>query len=412
MNLELFIAKRLYGTRKGARHISRPAVAIAQWGVAIGALVMFVSICIIVGFKNQVKEKAVGFGGHIQIMNGESGNYGPEPLAIDTTLTNSIRAIKGIRNVMPYSQKPGVIVAENEYEGILLKGVGSDYDLTFIKENLVSGEIPQLTDTVASNSIIISRDIADRLDCNTGDRINLYFVQEGIKARRMTVAAIYETHLTEFDRSIAITDIYTVGKLYGWEHGKVGGIEITADNYNNIEEQREAVNDIITARASQTGELLYAPTINELYPALLEWLDLLDQTVWLILILVLGIAAFTMVSGILILILEKTNLIGIMKAVGAQNLSIKKIFIYYSAFIIGKGLIIGNAIGLVLCLVQQYTGIVSLDPEMYYMDRVPIEFNALLLPMNILMFAVSVATMVLPAMLISRIEPTKAIKFE
>ena len=412
MNLELFIAKRLYGTRKGVRRISRPAVTIAQWGVAVGALVMFVSICIIVGFKHQVREKAIGFSGHIQVLNGEQDSNGPLPVVLERESIDKIATIEGIENVSAYIQKPGMIVANNEYEGIMLKGVDSNYDLTFIKESLVEGNIPQFSDTAATNEIIISRATANRTNSKVGDKIVLYFVQGGIKARTMTIAAIYETHLTDFDDIMAVTDIYTMRRLHGWEIGEVSGIEITSDDYNKIALQRDTINEVIQALNSKNDGLLYAPTIEEMYPALFSWLEILDQTVWLILILVLCIATFTMISGLLILILEKSNLIGIMKAIGARNASIRKVFIYYAMFIIGRGLFIGNAIGIAICIIQQQTGIIAIDPEMYYMDRVPIEFSWLLVPVNIAMFVLSVAIMVIPSMLISKIEPTKAIKFE
>lgn len=412
MNLELFIAKRLYGTRKGVRRISRPAVTIAQWGVAVGALVMFVSICIIVGFKHQVREKAIGFSGHIQVLNGEQDSNGPLPVVLERESIDKIATIEGIENVSAYIQKPGMIVANNEYEGIMLKGVDSNYDLTFIKESLVEGNIPQFSDTAAINEIIISRATANRTNSKVGDKIILYFVQGGIKARKMTIAAIYETHLTDFDNIMAVTDIYTMRRLHGWEIGEVSGIEITSDDYNKIALQRDTINEVIQALNSKNGGLLYAPTIEEMYPALFSWLEILDQTVWLILILVLCIATFTMISGLLILILEKSNLIGIMKAIGARNASIRKVFIYYAMFIIGRGLFIGNAIGIAICIIQQQTGIIAIDPEMYYMDRVPIEFSWFLIPVNIAMFVLSVAIMVIPSMLISKIEPTKAIKFE
>ena len=412
MNLELFIAKRLYGTRKGVRRISRPAVTIAQWGVAVGALVMFISICIIVGFKHQVREKAIGFSRHIQVLNGEQDSNGPLPVVLDRESIDDIATLEGIENVSPYIQKPGMIVANNEYEGIMLKGVDSNYDLTFIKENIIEGDIPQFSDTAATNEIIISRATANKTNSKVCDKIVLYFVQGGIKARKMTIAAIYETHLTDFDNIMAITDIYTMRRLHGWEIGEVSGIEITSDDYNKIALQRDTINELIQVLNSENGGLLYAPTIEEMYPALFSWLEILDQTVWLILILVLCIATFTMISGLLILILEKSNLIGIMKAIGARNASIRKVFIYYAMFIIGRGLIIGNAIGIAICIIQQQTGIIAIDPEMYYMDRVPIEFSWLLIPVNIAMFVLSVAVMVIPSMLISKIEPTKAIKFE
>lgn len=411
MNIELFLARRMYGTRKGVRRISRPAVAIAQWGVAVGTLVMFVSICIIVGFKQQIRDKIIGFGGHVQVMSYESVYNGEVPVVADSLMLARLSAVDGVEHVQPFAMKPGMIVANGEYEGIALKGVGSGYDLSFVKDNIVEGELPLLGNEASSNGIVLSRSVADKLKVAVGDKVNIYFMQQGIKARRMSVDAIYETHLTEFDNIMALTDIYTVRRLNGWSSAEATGVEISINDYNELYQVAERINPVIE-EYNEAGEKLHAPTIEELYPALFSWLSVLDQTVWLILVLVLFIAGFTTVSGLLILILEKSNFIGILKAVGARDVSIIKVFLYYSCFVIGKGIVIGNIVAIVLCLFQQHYHIVSLDPSMYYMDSVPIEFTWLLVPMNIGIFVLSVLMLLLPSMLISRIEPTKAIKFE
>ncbi len=412
MNLELFIAKRLYGTRKGARRISRPAVAIAQWGVAIGAVIMIASICIIVGFKQQVREKLYGFGGHIQIMSYSNDAATETPLTADSALLAELHNIPNIAHIQQYTHKQGLIVANDEYEGVVIKGVCGDYDLSLIESHVVEGKIPQFCDTASSGSIVLSQSMAGKLKAKVGDRINIYFLDKGIRARKQTVAAIYNTHLTEFDNTIAFTDIYTTRSIHDWECNESSAIEIHISDYSRLEQTRDIVTDIAIDAADRNDETLSVPTIEELNMHMFEWLALLDQTVWLILILVVCIAAFTMVSGLLIIILEKSNLIGILKATGAKDYSIRRIFIYYASFIIGRGIIIGNIIGLLLCYLQQQFKIVAIDPEMYYMDRVPIEFSWLLVPMNIAMFIISVAALVLPSMLISTIEPTKAIKFE
>lgn len=412
MNLELFISKRLYGTRKGARRISRPAVAIAQWGVAIGAAVMFASICIIVGFKHQIRDKVSGFGGHIQIMDASAGIESEIPIEAGAELMDELATANGVKHVQCYAMKPGMVVANNEYEGIVLKGIGQDFDLSFFAQHIAEGEIPPFNDSIASNAIVLSRSMANKLNARIGDRINIYFLQGGIKARRMSVAAIYETHLSDMDRTIALTDIYTTRRLNDWNRRQATAIEITAEDFDKLYETRNRIDRIVARYAETNGRMLYAPTVEELYPALFGWLGMLDQTVWVILVIVLFIAGFTMVSGLLILILEKTSLIGTLKALGAGNVPIRRIFIYYACFIVGKGLVAGNIIAIVLCLIQLHMKPFALDPEMYYMDSVPIEFTWLLLPMNIGMFVLSVAMLVLPSMLISRIEPTKAIKFE
>ena len=411
MKLELFLARRLYGTRKGGRRISRPAVAIAQWGVSVGTLVMFVSICIIVGFKRQIRDKVIGFGGHVQVMSYESLSSGDVPVRYDSMLLGELSAIEGVENVRPFVLKPGMLVANDEYEGIALKGVGDGYDLSFIKDNLIDGELPLWSDSVPSNSIVMSRNTAGKLAVNVGDKINVYFLQQGVRARRMSVAAIYETHLSELDNVMALTDIYTVRRLNGWGNDEATGLEICVRDYADMEQAGIDVNDVIE-RYNKKGCTMYAPTIEELYPSLFSWLSVLDQTVWLILLLVLFIAGFTTVSGLLILILEKSNFIGILKAVGARDYSVSKVFLYYACFVIGKGVLVGNVIAVALCLLQQRFHLVALDPSMYYMDSVPIEFTWLLVPMNVGILVLSVLMLLLPSMLISRIEPTKAIKFE
>ena len=411
MNLELFIAKRLYGTRKGEKRISRPAVAIAQWGIAIGAVIMIASICIIVGFKQQIRDKVFGFGGHIQI-SGYSNGGSEVPITADSIFLNALSSAGGTAKVQPYVQKTGMILANKEFEGVLIKGVGKEYDLTFLREHIIEGGIPEFSDTASSGKILISRSIADKTNSKLGDRLNVYFFDNGIKARKLTVAGIYRTHLTELDNAIAITDIYTTRSINNWTREQASAIEISIDDYRQLLPMRENIAGIAHKAGIRNSEGMSVLTIEETYPSMFAWLDVLDQTVWIILILVLCIAAFTMISGLLILILEKSSLIGILKAIGSKDTSIRRIFIYYACFIIGKGLLIGNIIGISLCLLQQQFKIIAIDPEMYYMDRVPIEFTWLLIPMNIAMYILSVAALVLPSMLISKIEPTKAMKFE
>ncbi len=412
MSLEFFIAKRLYSARKGEKRISRPAVAIAQWGMAVGTIIMIASICIIVGFKNEIREKVYGFGGHMQVAGVSTDNRSEGSLIADNALLKDLKEVEGVVKVQPFIQKTGMIVANNEYEGIAIKGIGKEYDCSFINSCIIEGEMPEFTDTASSGKIVISKSLADKMQSKIGDKITIYFIEGGMKARRLTVAAIFRTHITELDNALSFTDIYTARSVNDWKKDEVSAIEITIDDYSRIDDVRMQINRIGAEHANRNGDRISTPTIEELYPGMFTWLGVLDQTVWIILILVICIAAFTMISGLLILILEKGNLIGILKAIGAKNVSIRKIFIYYACFIIGKGMIIGNIIGIALCIVQQQTGLISIDPEMYYMDRVPIEFSWLLIPMNVLMFIISTAVLVLPSMLISRIEPTKAIKFE
>lgn len=412
MSIELFIAKRLYASRKGGKKISRPAITIAQWGVSIGLIVMMLSLAIVVGFKSEVRNKIIGFGGHLQITNYEAFANGDSYITLTDEDIAEIGKCDGIAHVQRYVQKPGLLAMGDEYEGVIVKGIGQEYDTAFFERHIVNGTLPSPTDSINGHWIVLSSLIAKKMNCTVGDKVNVYFVQENIKARRMLVAGIYETHLQEMDNLFAITDIETTRRLNGWKSEQASGIEISVTDYEKAEETRNAIAPTIAKIADRAKERLYIQTVEEANPALFAWLGVLDQTVWVILVLVLGIAGFTMTSGLLILILEKSNLIGILKAVGAQNFSIRKVFLYYACFIIGKGMLWGNIIAILLCLLQRHTGIVALDPEMYYMNCVPIEFSWIMIPMNVFMFVLSVAMLLVPSMLIARIEPTKAIKFE
>ncbi len=412
MNLELFIARRLFATRKGEKRISKPAVLIAQWGVAVGLMVMILSVCIVIGFKYQVREKIVGFGQHVQVRNYESTAHGETPVTVGDSMLCALGDIPMVGRVQCYVQKPGLIAVGDEFDGIILKGVGSGYDLSFFADYLKEGEMPVFGDTASSGSLLLSRAVAGRMNIGVGDKVNMYFVQDNVKARRFTVKGLYETNLAEMDNIVAITDIYTVRRLNGWADDKCTGVEISLSDYEFLDVVRDSVVGVLEEATLQNYEKLYVQTVEEMNPALFAWLDILDGTVWVILVLVLGVAGFTMISGLLILILEKSNLIGVLKALGSQDVSIRKIFLYYAMFIIGRGMFWGNVIALALSLLQYHFGIVSLDPEMYYMDRVPIGFTWWLIPLNVVMFVLSVAMLVLPSMLISRIEPTKAIRFE
>ena len=412
MNVELFIARRLFSTGKGKKRISKPAVLIAQWGVAVGLLVMILSVCIVVGFKHQVREKIVGFGQHIQVRNYEGTMAGESPVTASDSLLRAIEAVPMVNSAHIYAGKPGLIAAGDEFDGIMLKGVATNYDLSFFANYLIEGEVPTFSDTAATGALLLSKSIADKMRVGVGDKVNIYFVQNNVKARRFTIKGLYRTNLSEMDNLMALTDIYTIRRLNGWDDNKCTGIEISLSDYNALEAACDTVATLVDQEAEKNYEKLYVRTVEEMNPALFAWLDILDSTVWVILVLVLAVAGFTMISGLLILILEKSNFIGILKAIGTKDISIRKIFLYYAMFIISRGMLWGNIMGFAIALVQYHFGIVKLDAEMYYMDIVPIEFTWWLLPLNIAMFLLSTAMLVLPSMLISRIEPTKAIRFE
>lgn len=394
--------------------MSRPAVLIAQIGVALGLAVMLVTIAVSFGFKHEVREKAVGFSSHIHISNYESGqSHEALSVAADSVLLGRLAAIPSVEHVQRYAAKPGVFRTDNDFIGYILKGVGEDYDLSFYAQYLKEGVLPQFSDSVASGNILISRVIADKLQLNVGDKVDSYFLQGTMRARRYTVAGIYETGFNEYDRLFVIADLKAVQALNRWEPDQVTGVEVALTDFSKVEDMNWELGTMLDRTEDKYGNQYLVQSVTDINPGLFAWLDVLDMNVWLILALMIGVAGFTMISGLLILIIERTQFIGILKALGASNASVRKAFLYLAMLIIGKGMLWGNIVGLGLCAVQKFTGLIPLDPANYYLDRVPIEFNWLfILAVNVVMFVLSVLILIVPSHLISRIYPTKAMRFE
>lgn len=412
--MESFIARRLYQSEQGSRKVSRPAVLIAQAGVALGLAVMLLTIAVSFGFKHGVREKAVGFSAHLHISNYESAQeYEALPVAADTALLHTLRSMRGVEHVQRYVTKPGVFRTDDNFMGYVLKGVGEDYDLSFYAQYLREGVLPQFSDSVASGEVLISRVIADKLQLRVGDRVDSYFLQGTMRARRYTIAGIYETGFSDYDRLFVITDLKAVQTLNRWEADQVAGIEVQLSDFGKVEDMSWELSTILDRTEDKYGEEYLVQSVTDINPGLFAWLDVLDMNVWLILALMIGVAAFTMISGLLILIIERTQFIGILKALGASDASVRKAFLYLAMLIIGKGMLWGNIVGLGLCAIQKLTHVIPLDPANYYLDCVPIEFNWIfIIAVNVAMFVLSVLVLIVPSHLISRIYPTKAMRFE
>lgn len=412
--METFIARRLYKSEQGSRNVSRPAVFIAQLGVALGLAVMLVTIAVSFGFKHEVRDKAVGFSSHLQISNYESAqSYEALPVAADSALWHTLTAMPEVSHVQRYATKAGVFRTDDDFMGYVLKGVGEDYDLSFYAQYLQEGELPQFSDSVASGKILISREIASKLQLGVGDRVDSYFLQGNMRARRYTVAGIYQTGFSEYDRVFALTDLKAVQALNRWEPDQVTGVEVMLTGFDEVEPMNWELGSLLDRTQDSYGEQYFVQSVTDLNPGLFAWLDVLDMNVLLILVLMVGVAAFTMISGLLILIIERTQFIGVLKALGASNGMVRKTFLYLAMLIIGKGMLWGNVVGLALCALQKFTRLVTLNPQDYYLDCVPIEFNwPLIVTVNVVMFVLSVLILIVPSHLISRIYPTKAMRFE
>ncbi len=415
MNLPLFIARRIYSVNGDKAEVSKPAIRIATAGIAIGLAVMIVSVCVVFGFKHAVSAKVIGFGSHIQVANfmtlQTSESY---PIQMTDSLIKVLKNTQGVEHVQRFATKQGVLKTDSDFLGVVFKGVGPDFDSTFIHQNLIEGSIPAFSDTKSSNKILLSMSMAKKLKLKTGDRIFAYFIDHaGVRVRRFTIAGIYQTNLAQYDDITCFMDLYTAVKLNGWEKDQVSGAEITVKDFNKVDETEAIFINRLNRTVDQYGETYSSKTIRDISPQIFSWLDLLDLNVWIILALMIAVAGVTMISGLLIIILERVTMIGVLKAMGAKNGMIRHTFLWFAVFIITRGLLIGNLIGIGLVLLQRYTGLVGLDPQTYYVTTVPVEINILvLLLLNVATLLISVVVLIAPSYLISHIHPAKSMRYE
>lgn len=414
MNWKLFIARRIYKQQEGSRQVSRPAVRIATAGIAIGLAVMLVTVSVVLGFKQETRNKVVGLGADVLVTSIDvDESFQTTPVSVTDSMMQAWRSLEGVATVQRYSTKPGMIMTDNDFQGMVLKGVGQEYDKTFLQAHLLEGEIPSFTDTVSSNKVLVSHALAVKLGIGLGDKLYTYYIEDNIRARRLEVAGIYQTNFSMYDDMFLITDLYTVNRLNGWKGNLVSGAELFMQRGFDSAPVCDAMREAVLPLKDDGGRSYLVRPIEEVHPQIFAWLDLLDLNVWVILVLMTGIAGFTMVSGLLIIILERTNMIGILKALGSNNLAIRKIFLGFSVFLIGKGMLWGNLVGLLLIGVQHYFRIVKLDPATYYVNAVPVVFDFwLFLLLNIGTLIVSILMLVAPSYLVSRIHPAKSIRFE
>ena len=414
-SLPLFLARRIYFTKGDHHEVSRPAIRIATIGVAIGLAVMIVTVSVILGFKHTIRDKVVGFGSHIQLTNFVTQQTAvPAPIAINDTLRRQLRTIQNIKKVECYTMAQGILKTDSDFLGVAFKGIGEDYDLTFVRQNLQEGTIPSFSNTKSSNQLVISRKMADKLHLKIGDKIYAYFIAyDDVRARRFTVCAIYQSNMKQFDDVLCLTDQRTTRRLNGWEDDQCSGAEILVHDFEQIEETNLEVVQLLKNHSDKYGETLASQTIFEAYPQIFSWLSLLDINVWIILTLMICVAGFTMVSGLLIIILERTQMIGILKALGAANITVRHTFLWFAAFIISQGLLLGDVVGIGLVVLQQQTGFVHLDPASYYVETAPMELNILIIVLlNVATLLISVFVLIAPSYLVSHIHPVKAIQFD
>lgn len=428
MNFPFFVARRFFSNvGSEQRRASHLTTTIATTGVAIGLIVMLLSVGIILGFKQEITKKVEGFGSHIEILD-VSSLAAPDayPVHADAQLINSLKRIPEVRGVAPIAQKMGILKTKNDYMGITLKGIPADYDTTFLANSLVEGRLPKRSaaegavatpedgvTSSASNEILLSRRQADELNLKVGDRVFAYFFEETIKMRRFKVCGIYQSNMAIFDKIFVITDLNTVRKLNHWEGDEATVIEVRLKGMDAIDQTLPQVERLCSQLNDEVSHARKAFSIVDHYASIFSWLQLLDFNMMVILVLMLCVSGFTMVSGLFILILERTQTIGVLKAMGATNTKIRNVFLYFAGFIIVRGLLIGDVVAIGLLLIQQKYGLIHLDPANYYVETVPVEINlwAIVL-VNVGTLVLTTLALVLPSYMVSRIQPSKAIKFE
>ena len=415
MNLPLFIARRINGSEGQRREVSRPAIRIATIGVAIGLAVMIITVSVVFGFKHTIRDKVVGFGSHIQVESYLAQQLSsPVPISISDSQMNVIKQLPGIRHVERYALTQGILKTDDDFLGVVFKGVGSDYDTTFLSEHIVEGEMPKFTDGQSKYPLLISRMMADKLQLKAGEKVYAYFIgNDDVRARKFTITGIYETNMTQFDQSLCFTDYNVPIRLNGWKPDQCSGAELLVDDFDQLDLVAEEVVGKVNRQTDKYGAIITSQTIREAHPHVFQWLELLDINVWIILALMICVAGFTMISGLLIIILERTQMIGILKALGMRNKTVRHTFLWFAAFIIGRGMLVGDIIGIGLVVLQQQTGFIHLDPASYYVDTAPMELNIpIIVLLNVVTLLVSLFVLIAPSFLISHIHPARSMRYE
>lgn len=414
MNLSFFLAKRLYSAESKTQRASLPAIKIAITGVATGLAVMLLAVAIAMGFKKEITSKVIGFGSHVVIMDATSSlDETSVPIEATPEFVNSIKKEGNVKHVQSFSLKPGILKTENEFTGVSLKGIGKGYDTSFIKAHITEGHLPDFSKKSAENEIVISYNIANSLKLKCGDKVFAYFFEDGLRTRRLKIAAVYRTDLSMFDNVMVYASQQTVNKLNGFSGTQVSGIEVSLGNFEQLYQSSLRIGKTVAYHNINANTQYVSYNIKELYPQIFDWLGLLNINIAVILILMILVAGVTIVSGLLILILERTSTIALLKSLGATNALIRSTFIKLAVIILLKGIIIGNTVGLSLAFLQYRFHIISLDSASYYIDSVPIVFNPIaIIVINVSTFVISTLALIVPSYFASRIHPSKVLRFE
>jgi len=417
MNTELFISKRLFFDKANRKHLSQRIIRIALIGISLGLAVMIVSVAVVTGFKNEIRNKVIGFGSHIQLVNYDSNSsYETQPISGEQPFLGDIKRVDGVKYVQPFATKPGMIKTDESIQGIVFKGVDTDFHWDFFEKNLIEGRVPLINDSARVNEIILSKDVSSLLQLKLNDKAVVYFINENEAIPRMLqleVCGIYNTGFEEFDKMFILGDIKQVQRLNDWDSNQITGFEVVLNRFDKLDEIEQEIRKIIIRYRDKDAEVIRTESITRMYPQIFDWLSILDMNVWIILILMVIVASFNMVSGLLVLILERASMIGVLKALGSKGWSIRKIFIYLSVFLTGRGMLWGNLTGITIIAIQSIFKVIKLDPSSYYVSYVPMNFSIVhLLLLNLGTIVITFIILIIPSWMISKISPDKTMRFD
>ncbi|OIQ39134.1 MAG: transmembrane permease [Bacteroidetes bacterium MedPE-SWsnd-G1] len=411
MNYELFIAKRLTKSAKHKSSISSPIIKIAIVAISLGIIIMMIAIATGIGLQDKIRDKVAGFNGHVQITNFDNNNSEITlvPVSAEQSFYPDFNLVDGIRHIQAYATKPAIIKTETDFEGVVVKGVGQEYDWQFLQEYLIAGALPVFSDEF-SEDVLLSEHISNRLQFKVGDEFNTFFLKEDISkppsVRKFKVVGIYNSGMQEFDESVVFADLKQIQRLNKWKTNEVGGFEIFVNDFNMIRFKGDQI-------YAETPSELNTTTILSKYPGIFEWIKLFDNNIALIIIIMILVAGINMITALLVLILERTQMIGILKSLGSTNWSVRKLFLYNASYIILRGLFWGNLIGISLLLIQQYFGVITLDPDTYYVREAPVFISVgYIALLNIGTLLLCLLMLLIPSYIITKISPVKAIKFD
>lgn len=407
------IARRIISGNKDRKHFSSTITGIVIFGIALSIAVMIAAVAIVTGFKKEIRNKVIGFGSDIQVLNYDSNlSYQTKPIPYNDSIMSAFGSLDGVTHIQPFAIKAGIVKTDTDIQGLVLKGIDNHFDWSFFDQSMIEGSHFEVSDTTLSNAVVISSYVARKLKMKTGDSFQMWFVDQRPRFRKFTISGIYETSLAEFDQTYAIVDMKHIQRLNNWDKDQVSGLELNINHFRNLDAITWEAGDMAATWYFEDGSRLKVQNIVEKYPQIFDWLRLQDVNVLIIIVLMLVVAGFNMVSGLLILILDRTYMIGVLKALGSRNLSIRRIFLYQAAYLIFRGLLWGNFIGIGLCILQKQYGFISLNPENYYLTKVPVNLNMLhLIAINAGAAVAILLFLILPSMLVSRISPAKTIRF-